>query len=306
MKRLGVLGTVVLDTIRRPERSEAVRALGGIAYALAAYEARPVDGWGLVPLVKVGHDAAGEVEAFLDRLATVASREGVRRVEEPNNRVELVYAEDGSRTERLTGGVPGWTCEELRPLAGGCDAFYVNLIAGWELELSTAGRLEDVVPGPLYCDLHSLLLDAAGGGLRRPRVPDRWREWVRCFDYVQMNRDELELLAAASDTPPWHLARELVGERPRALFVTLGPEGAAWFASDASADGEVRRGRVAVADPDPRADATGCGDVWGMSCFARLLEGRDPGAAVERANGLGRRNARLSGADAMLDDAAVR
>lgn len=300
MKRLGVLGTVVLDTIRRPGRTGAVEALGGIAYSLAAFEARPIAGWSAVPLMKVGRDATEVVEAFLARLSRVDSLDGVREVEEPNNRVELVYAEDGSRTERLSGGVPGWTLEELRPLAAACDALYVNLIAGWEVELSTAGRLAGLVPGPVYGDLHSLLLDSADGGLRRPRVPDRWREWVRCFDYVQTNREELELLATRAGADPWRLARELVGRRPRTLFVTLGPEGAAWVASGAAEEGAPDAERVPVRDPTPRADTTGCGDVWGIACFAGLLDGRDPAAAVERANELGRRNAETSGAEALL------
>lgn len=300
MKRLGVLGTAVLDSIRHPRRPAAVEALGGITYSLAAFEARPIAGWTLVPVMKVGRDAGEAVDAFLARLSRVGSLEGVRRVDEPNNRVELVYAEGGGRTERLTGGVPGWSLEELRPLAAGCDALYVNLIAGWEVELSTAERLGEVVPGPLYCDLHSLFLDAADGGLRRPRVPEGWREWVRCFDHVQVNREELELLATRAGADPWRLARELVGERPRTLFVTLGADGAVWLASGGGGSNGPRHGRVPLPDPELRADTTGCGDVWGMSCFAGLLEGRDPPAAVERANALARRNAGLTGAEAML------
>lgn len=305
MKRLGVLGTAVLDTIRRPGETVPVRAPGGILYSLAAFEARPPDGWSLFPIVKVGRDARETVDAFLARLRRLGSREGIRYVGEPNNRVELVYAEDGSRTERLTGGVPGWSADELEPLAAACDALYVNLIAGWELGRTAAGRLRGTVDGPLYCDLHSLLLAVDDDGVRRPAVPEDWRSWTRCFDYLQVNRDELELLATDAGVEPWGLARELVGDRPRVLFVTLGQDGAVWLDGAAEEGAAPRRERLPVAPSAVTGDATGCGDVWGMGCFAALLEGREPEESVRRANALARRNAGLSGADALLERAGA-
>lgn len=300
MKRLGVLGTAVLDTIRGPDEAAPVRALGGILYSLAAFEARPARGWSVVPILKVGRDARAEVDAFLSRLSRVAAREGVRTVDEPNNRVELVYAEDGSRTERLSGGVPGWAWEELRPLAAACDALYVNLIAGWELELPTAEKMGAAVDGPLYCDLHSLLLAVEDDGTRRPEAPADWREWTGCFDYLQVNREELELLASDAGTESWELARELPGRRPRILFVTLGPDGALWFDGSRGERGPAA-GRSPRPTPGEDGDATGCGDVWGVTCFGALLEGLESGRAVRRANALARRNAALSGAAALLD-----
>lgn len=296
-----MLGAAVLDTIRRPDSDTPLHAPGGILYSLAAFEARPPDGWSLFPIVKVGRDARETVDAFLGRLRRLGSREGIRYVDEPNNRVELVYARDGSRTERLTGGVPGWSWEELASLAATCDALYVNLIAGWELERAAAERLREAVAGPVYCDLHSLLLAVDDDGVRRPAVPEDWRAWTVCFDYLQVNRDELQLLAEDADREPWTLARELVGSRPRLLFVTLGPEGAVWVGEAADGQAAIRRERVPVDPSAVTGDATGCGDVWGMSCFGALLEGRGPDEAVRRANGLARRNAELSGADALLE-----
>lgn len=312
--RLGVLGALVLDTIRRPGE-EPIEAPGGITYALAAFEARPPAGWGAAPLVKVGADARDVADELLSRLDAVATREGVVGVPEPNNRVELLYDGAGERTERLSGGVPGWTWEELSPLLEGCDALYVNLVAGWEIDLASARRLRGSVPGPVYCDLHSLFLDRRDGGVRRRRVPDGWRRWVRCFDYVQVNRGELSALAGDAGVAPGRLARRMVaGDGPRALFVTLGADGAAWVAREAadrpaSRDGGARgagegsgprTGRAApprrVADGDP----TGCGDVWGMACFAALLEGADPASAVARGNDLASRNARRTGGLGLL------
>lgn len=329
MRRLGILGTLVLDTIRDPGRERPIRAVGGLAYALSAFELRRPDGWSALPILKVGRDARREAEALLDRLRSVGSRDGVRFVPEPNNRVELLYREDGSRTERLEGGVPGWSWEELAPLARSCDALYVNLIAGWELDLAAARRLRDAVAGPVYGDLHSLLLDRPEEGIRRPRVPDRWREWAGCFDYLQLNEDELSILADDGGEEPWTLAASMVDETPRVLFVTLGAAGAAWVAArDGARSGDpdrgppddpdgapdrrpVERGRLAPPPAGERSDegesgvaapdATGCGDVWGISCFAAILDGAEPAEAVASANRLAARNASLRGGTALLD-----
>lgn len=319
--RLGALGALVLDTIRRPE-GPRVEAPGGITYALAAFEARPPAGWGVVPLVKVGADARDAADEVLERLASVASREGVLTVAAPNNRVELVYDGGGGRTERLSGGVPAWTWEELSPLLEGCDALYVNLVAGWEIDLASARRLGDRVPGPVYCDLHSLFLDRGGDGARRRRAPDGWPSWVRCFDYLQLNRDEIATLADDAGEDERALARRLVSDAGlRALFVTLGPDGAAWVAEgpgEGDAPGERRdrpgpdgeggsRPRVGRAPPPRRVedgDPTGCGDVWGMACFAALLEGADLPSAVARGNELAARNAERSGGLGLLEAAA--
>lgn len=318
MKRLGILGTLVLDTIRAPGSRESVRAPGGLAYVLSAFElARPA-GWTALPIVKVGRDARTELAAVLDALESVGGREGVRVVPDPNDRVELVYREDGSRTERPEGGVPGWSWDELEPLARTCDALYVNLIAGREVDLASARRLRATVGGPVYCDLHSLLLEAGEEGVRRPRAPDDWRAWTGCFDYLQLNEEELTILAQEEGEEPWTLAESLVGEAPRILFVTLGPRGAAWLAARPSVtDGAPagarapERGRLPVppeeavapepTDPAAGRDATGCGDVWGVTCFSAVLDGAGPARAVAAANRMAARNARLRGGTALLE-----
>lgn len=312
MKRLGMVGTLVWDAIyaRDPGRSEPHEEWGGLAYALGAFEALRPEGWGLVPILKVGADLAPAARRLLTDLRSISSLDGVRVVAEPNNRVELRYSDGCRRTERLSGGVPGWTWEELEPLARSCDALYVNFIAGWEIDLASGTRLRDTYVGPLYCDIHSLVLGVGPGGLRVPRVPERWREWLGCFDYVQVNEDELAVLATEEGGDPWRLAAGVVGDRPRALFVTLGARGAAWVAAEAdsgrSVSGvrrppSVRSGRVSVPDPVSDPDPTGCGDVWGIACFMALLGGASIDEAARHANGLAARNACLRGASRLGD-----
>ncbi|MGH7541060.1 MAG: hypothetical protein ACRELC_08685, partial [Gemmatimonadota bacterium] len=233
MARLGVIGTMVWDTIhaRDPGRGEPVHEWGGIAYALAAFDAVAEGGWTLFPIVKVGSDLRERADRFFSRLETLDSLDGVRTVPEPNNRVELFYQEKRRRCEKLTGGVPGWTVDEILPLARSCDALYVNFIAGWELDLPAARALRGTVPGLVYADIHSLLLGVGPDGVRTLRPLAAWREWLACFDIVQLNEDELETLAGGWDHDPWKLVAEAIGPHTRALLVTLGSRGAAWIAA---------------------------------------------------------------------------
>src|SRR5216683_888243 len=69
LKRLGVIGSMVWDTIHgRDPAQAAVREWGGISYALAALDATLADDWQIVPLIKVGRDLATRANEFLRSL----------------------------------------------------------------------------------------------------------------------------------------------------------------------------------------------------------------------------------------------
>ncbi len=62
-------------------------------------------------------------------------------------------------------------------------------------------------------------------------------------------------------------------------------------AGDAVLSGRVK-GDPGADDPDP----TGCGDVWGITCFASLLAGRSLKASMRRANRVAARSTSFRGA----------
>ena len=308
---LGVVGTLVWDTIYlRDGRDRPVEEWGGISYALEALAAALPAPWGIVPILKVGQDLSERALPFLSAIPKVDPRRGVRVVTEPNNRVELRYQDDERRCERLSGGVPAWSWEEFWPLASQCDALYVNFISGFEMELVTAERLRDAFHGPIYADLHSLFLGMGRYGEREPRPLPLWDSWLRCFDAVQMNVDEFALLGREAGDP-WGLAAQVVGPDLKLITVTMGSRGAAYvaapaFSSDTSTWPGIR-GQVATAAPattrqvdipgGPRqGDVTGCGDVWGATFFARLLEGDRIEDAIVTANSMAARNVEHRGA----------
>ncbi len=286
-RRVGVLGTFVWDVIYgRDVRTAPVQEWGGITYALAGFDAALPADWELVPIIKVGDDLAREARTFLSSLRRVAPDAAPVAVPYPNNRVELRYLDDERRSEVLTGGVPGWSWQGLQPLLAGLDALYVNLISGFELDLETATLLRQHFGGPIYCDLHSLVLAVQPSGLRTPRPLDRVQDWCRCFDLLQVNEDELAMMAPDGLA----LAATALAEGVQALVVTLGPRGAVYFAPShfarladrtrvrrplAASPGTLRTALLApsAGQVHVKGDPTGCGDVFGATYYSRLLAG---------------------------------
>ncbi len=307
MRVLGVIGTMVWDEIWRDgEIRSPVEKWGGISYALAAAETVCAPELSVRPIVKMGRDLSERGFRFMRELTCVEALKAVQVVDEPNTRVELQYESDVRRCERISGGIPTWDWAELAPRVAGCDALYINFITGRELDLTTAQALRREYSGPIYADLHSLLLGIGPGGERSPRALARWTEWLACFDAVQLNEDELGRLSARWGDP-WAFAADVVGRHIPLLFVTLGARGAAyimvpgalplgaWRRSSILRPGPVKTGRVS-GDAVTGGDPTGCGDVWGITTCSALLDSDDVEAAMRTANEMASRNAELRGA----------
>jgi hypothetical protein len=304
--RIGIIGSLVWDLIYgRDPLAPAVEEWGGIAYALAGFDASlPVD-WEIIPLIKVGRDLSGRAQELLRGLPRLAPGARCVEVTAPNNRVVLHYESTERRCERMAGGVPGWTWSELGPMVQDLDAIYLNFISGFELCLGTAQALRQGFKGPIYADLHSLFLGMQQDGIRvlRP-LPDA-PSWFSCFDLVQLNEDEMQQL-----TPdPLTLAAQALGEGVALLTVTLGPRGVAYVAApgfDGLARKRVRGDTVRpirtalISAPNVETlDPTGCGDVFGAVAFARLLAGDPVETALRHAAALAARNAGFRGASGL-------
>lgn len=308
-RRLGVIGTLVWDVIYGcPPASERVEGWGGIAYALSALSAALPSSWEIVPILKVGEDVAVAAREFLSTLRHVATDSTLVVVPEPNNRSELRYISDDRRTELLSGRTPAWDWSELeaRFSERDIDALYVNFLSGWELDLEAAKRLRAAFRGPIYADLHMLLWVAQTNGMRALQPLPRAAEWYGCFDFVQVNEDEMATLSHS----PEELAAQAFRQGVLCTVVTLGSRGAVYYASPHLAIADIPAAREHEVTMDSaesqlvapltvrdgfNIDPTGCGDVWGATYFSRLLLGDTPGTAVIVANEAAGRNATWRG-----------
>lgn len=317
MKRLGVIGSIVWDVIYGRQRNAApVEEWGGITYALSGLDAALDDDWEIVPLIKVGDDLAAHANRFIHSLEHIADDAALIAVPYPNNRVELRYYDDERRSEILTGGVPGWNWLGLKPVLeqARLDALYINFLSGWELDLETVQLIRRYFAGPIYCDLHMLAWAVQPDGLRTLRPIPNVREWCASFDFLQVNEDEMSMLAP----DPLALAATALHEGIKTLVVTLGKKGAVYFApSDFDSLSDFRRAaesssrRVAHApiksalipteELTDDGDPTGCGDVWGATYFSRLLAGDRLNAAIQAAHRAAARNVRHRGASGLAN-----
>lgn len=303
--KVGVVGTLVWDEIHgRDQTAAPVEEWGGIAYALAGFDAALPNGWEITPLIKVGRDLADPAQRFLRSLDKVGSRGRLVEVPAGNNRVVLRYQTAERRCERMSGGVPPWTWDELGPMVRDLDAIYLNFISGFEMNLGTALALRHGFTGPLYADFHSLFLGMGGDGQRTLKpLPDA-PNWFRCFDLVQMNEAEMQQLSP----DPLDLSGAVLGAGVSALLVTLGPRGAVYVAAPgferlpldrSGRAGAVVRTALVEAPAVDTLDPTGCGDVFGATVFAALLDGATLDQAVRLGNGAAARNATFRGASGL-------
>lgn len=298
--KLGVVGTFVWDTIWTLADVRAGRPFetwGGLAYSLAGAAAARMEGWEIVPIVKVGSDLADEAHRFMASLPGVVVGDGVLVVPEPNNRVELRYTDEERRGERLTGGVNAWQWEELAPRLEGLDALYVNFLSGFEMGLETTERVRASFAGPLYADLHSLFLGCPGAGVRARRSLPEWERWAACFHGLQLNEDELAMLGGDPRDPVPARAARLLEHGPGLVVVTQGGLGAtavvrdgfpadplAWPAHRADAGARLRADAVLPDQGHRPGDPTGAGDVWGATFICGLLGGLPLDEAIRRAH----------------------
>jgi len=312
-KRVGVMGSFVWDVIHgRDPRDAPVEEWGGITYALGALEAALPADWEFVPILKVGSDLAQSAREFVADLDRAAPDAAPIEVPHPNNRVALHYMSDERRCERLSGGVPRWSWLGLKPLLTDLDALYINLISGFELDLETAQLIRQHFRGPIYCDLHSLLLAVQPDGMRALQPLPNPAAWCRCFDLIQVNEDEMSMMAS----DPLALAAIAFAEGVSSIAITLGSRGVVYFAAsgfDRIAD--VQRAilgvpggaiRTALVPAKPRrhpgpGDPIGCGDVWGATYFSRLLAGDNLDAAIDRALDAASLNVDHRGATGLAD-----
>jgi hypothetical protein len=307
---MGVIGSLVWDVIHgRDARSGSVEEWGGITYTLSGLDAALPEDWEIVPIMKVGSDLATRAREFLRTLRRIAPDASLVEVPYPAPRVELRYLADGRHTEYLRGGLPTWSWLALKPLLDEAklDALLINFLSGWELDLETAQLIRQHLDCPIHCDLHMMATTVQPDGLRTPRAIPNIAEWCRCFDFLQMNEEELSMVAP----DPMSLAATAIAAGVSGLFVTLGKRGAVYVAAPGfdtisdlpprtglstaprggtGATGAVRTALVPAEAVDGPGDPTGCGDVWGATHFSRMVAGDKLADAMSAAGRAAARN----------------
>jgi sugar/nucleoside kinase (ribokinase family) len=263
---IAVAGCINRDTVRRPGMRE-IKGLGGTLYNIFGLS-RLLDGQAaIIPVCNVGIDVFDDVIRLMGGLNNVRT-DLIRRTPFTNNRCVMTYSGDSERSEIFTGFVPAISFEHVRCVVD-ADLVLINFISGRDLTLRTLQRFRRVFGGVIYLDFHTLSLGLHRNGTRFMRRPVRWREYVACSDYLQLNASEFELLAGEDFSRRSAIVfyeRSLM-PNCRVMLVTLGEHGAAMIRREGS------RTVVRFAEPtlayDVR-DTTGAGDLFAAGFCAGL------------------------------------
>ena len=295
--RIGIIGQPCIDEIFLPGVSKPKQSLGGVLYSYAAMERLMREAHhtedSFVPLTwhsKLGEDI---LNPLLSQFRHLDQSAGLWKTESLTNRVQLVYAEDGSRTEHCPNVLPRLTGFQLTSgLMSSLDGLFINMISGFDVALDTLqAALDGETNRPyVHLDIHALVLgplsersnanDTHGGG-RKPRGVRKWKHWLNVADSVQMNEMEVEWLGNPEVRTEEELLRYIEGQRDRLrlkhVIITRAARGASVY--------DVKLGTVHHVAPPPMipADTTGSGDVFGSAFIYSILAGMSPAEALREA-----------------------
>jgi sugar/nucleoside kinase (ribokinase family) len=138
-----------------------------------------------------------------------------------------------------------------------------------------------------------------------------WERWAASCDAVQLNDDELRMLAPAAASRD-DAAATLMRAGPRVVAITHGADGATILrAADVAADPRrwpESRGEAAGPFDASRypsrpcaGDPTGCGDVWGATFFTSLVGGLEWDEAAAAAHTAAVRKMGVRGASGLYE-----
>ncbi len=265
--------------MRRPGKRET-NGLGGTLYNIFGLSQLLEKHATIIPVCNVGVDVYDDVIKLLGRLNNVRT-DLIRRVPSRNNHCTMTYSNDADRSEIFTGFVPAISSNHLRGVIK-ADLALINFISGRDLTLRTLQHFRRVFDGIIYLDFHTLSLGLHRDGTRFMRRPTRWREYISCCDYLQLNASEFALLAGEEFNRESAIAfyDDYLMPDCNAMLVTLGKDGAAMIRRE--------KRRIVMRHEKPGIaydirDTTGAGDLFASGFCAGLASGLSLSKCLELA-----------------------
>ncbi len=274
MSRFGLIGTITYDVISQ-EKAPGYEGLGGVLHQAAVL-------CGLKKEVSLYTNLGQELSEEFDKTThdwPTLHKQGIDRVPGPGNRVFLDYPQRGEREEILKSVVPPLNPEKILRDLSSLDFLVVVLNSGFDLKKKDWLKIREKAVCPLWLDIHSLILERKLNAPRKHVTLPDWRDWTEGVHYLQANRAEVASMLGHPGTDPSETDMRRLGKMAleagtRAVFVTLGEEGALVMTKDL-----IRK--IRVAEDRPAVDTTGCGDVFCAGTAARLKDGCDPVEAAQ-------------------------
>ena len=199
-----------------------------------------------------------------------------------NNKIYLKYLDSNEREERADDILPPIEAKKFESVSDS-DALFFNFISGFDVTIDTLQEVRKTFGGKMLMDLHSLSLGIDEKGYRYKRIPQNWKSWVACFDCVQMNQVEADLITDYENGINNHkeLAEYLLSSGAEVVNITLGENGSFLaYLEDEKIEQRHMPSRKDVVAVDP----TGCGDAYLAAFGIEYVRGSHPVAAARNAN----------------------
>jgi sugar/nucleoside kinase (ribokinase family) len=286
--KIGLFGTASRDRIVHGD-GPPFDGPGGVLYQAAVLSALGNE------VFLHGH-CGDDLLAEMDGLAASwpgLNTDGLLFLAQPANRVHLQYPPEGEREEILEWAVPPFKPSLLADKAPGWEAFLCVMNSGFDMAFKDWRQTLAGLSCPVWFDIHSLVLEPAIGRPRGHRTVPDWQAWVKGVAWLQASRREVACLAGhperlPTDKEALDFARQALDLGIRAVFVTLGPEGAV-----AAVRGQTQY--LSSPAAGPAVDTTGCGAVFAAATLARLIRGESPFEAAAFGAALASEAALLTG-----------
>jgi sugar/nucleoside kinase (ribokinase family) len=258
--KIMVIGHSVLDHIRTPESFRFYP--GGIFYTALGFstQKKPGDFYQLCTGIEEGvlEHFQPAFQAF-----SLEASSPVERIP----RVHLTIFAEAERCERFE----NLNTKLIVPFASlpEYDAVFINMISGFDIDLTDLQHIRRNFSGPIYFDVHSLARGLGDGMVREFRKIENFVEWAKCLDFIQANENEVGALSSLNDEAG--IAAELLSLGVKALIVTKGEKGAMVYFQE---DGQFRSFSQPALMLEVK-NKVGCGDIFGTYFFRTYLESKD-------------------------------
>ena len=294
--KLALIGNIVMDEIETFD-GKSVSSWGGALYSMAIFQKLLKQGESLLPVTTVGYDVWDELMEFLsdfDRIDTSALFKSRHR----NNKVSLKYVNEQERTEKAKDILPPLELNMIEQ-AMEASAILVNFVSGFEIKYDYLKKVRSEYKGTMLMDVHSLMLGIDDEGIRFKKTIPEWREWFSCFDCIQMNSVEAELITDSEKKYGGYtdLAEDLVNTGAKVVNITLGQEGS-YIAY--KHDGAIESAYLEPAVTERSVDPTGCGDAYSAAFTIEYMRGKNPLSAARTANNIAGLTSSVSGIEGLL------
>jgi len=183
-------------------------------------------------------------------------------------RVELTLFEDKEREEKylyMPGPLGFPPFDKLNDFNG----ILLNFISGNDFTLLDVEAIRKNYSGIMYADIHSLSRGINEEGEREFRLIPEISRWLKCFDVVQVNENELFTLSCYKRER--EIAQYVLEHGVKILIVTKGELGAgAYYLSE----DELEYIFVSAEKVEVN-NRVGCGDIFGAFFFYYYVEGKN-------------------------------